>query len=159
MELLNRIAGMDIWNVQTQLICRLTFWSLASITAGLPILSRDPFWQGVGIQCIAWGVIDLLIAAIGAASAKRRKSRLTPDELAESALKESVSLKRILLINTGLDVLYVASGIALILTLGMNDPGWRGHGWGIITQGGFLFFFDRYHAHIIASREAMDLTT
>ena len=83
---------------------------------------------------------------------KRRKARLTSNELADSAPKESAKLKRILLINTGLDVLYVTSGIALILTLGANDIGWQGHGWGIIVQGGFLFFFDLYHAYVIASR-------
>jgi hypothetical protein len=140
---------MDIWNFQTQLTRRLTFWSLASIAFGLPVLTLNPFWQGVGIQFIAWGAIDLLIATIGAASAKRRKARLTPNELADSALKEGTKLKRILLINTGLDVLYVAGGIALLLTLGANDIGWQGHGWGIIVQGGFLFFFDLFHAREI----------
>ena len=140
---------MDIWNLQTQLTRRLTFWSLASIAFGLPILTLNPFWQGVGIQFIAWGVIDLLIAIIGAAAMKRRKARLTSDELADSTPKESAKLKRILLINTGLDVLYVAGGIALILTLGANDIGWLGHGWGIIVQGGFLFFFDLFHTREI----------
>ena len=140
---------MDIWNLQTQLTRRLTFWSLASIAFGLPVLTLNPFWQGVGIQFIAWGVIDLLIAIIGAAAMKRRKARLTSDELADSTPKESAKLKRILLINTGLDVLYVAGGIALILTLGATDIGWQGHGWGIIVQGGFLFFFDLFHAREI----------
>ena len=140
---------MDIWNLQTQLTRRLTFWSLASIAFGLPILTLNPFWQGVGIQFIAWGVIDLLIAIIGAAAMMRRKARLTPEELADSAPKENAKLKRILLINTGLDVLYVAGGIALILTLGATDIGWQGHGWGIIVQGGFLFFFDLFHARVI----------
>ena len=140
---------MDIWNLQTQLTRRLTFWSLASIAFGLPILTLNPFWQGVGIQFIAWGVIDLLIAIIGAAAMKRRKARLTSDELADSTPKESAKLKRILLINTCLDVLYVAGGIALILTLGATDIGWQGHGWGIIVQGGFLFLFDLFHAREI----------
>jgi hypothetical protein len=140
------MSGMDIWNFQTQLTRRLTFWSLASIAFGLPILTLDPFWRGVGIQFIAWGVIDLLIAIIGAAAMKRRKARLTPNELTAAAPKETANLKRILLINTGLDVLYIAGGIALILTLGTNDIGWQGHGWGIIVQGGFLFFFDLFHA-------------
>jgi len=137
---------MDIWNFQTQLTRRLSYWSLACIGFGLPILTLSPFWRGVGIQFIAWGAIDLLIAIVGTNSAKRRKARLTPDELADSALKEGSKLKRILLINTGLDVLYVAAGIALILTLGVESPEWHGHGWGIIVQGSFLFFFDLYHA-------------
>ncbi|MBM4427863.1 MAG: hypothetical protein FJ031_11590 [Chloroflexi bacterium] len=64
----------------------------------------------------------------------------------DTAPKETANLKRILLINTALDVFYVAGGIALIFTLGAENPEWRGHGWGIIVQGGFLFFFDLFHA-------------
>ena len=140
---------MDIWNFQTQLTRRLSFWSLASIAFGLPILTLNPFWQSVGVQFIAWGMIDLLIAIFGSISAKRRKARFTSDELTASALNEGTKLKRILLINTGLDVLYVAGGIALIMTLGATHIGWQGHGWGIIVQGGFLFFFDLFHARKI----------
>lgn len=140
------LMNIDIWNFQTQLTRRLTFWSLASIAFGLPLLLVNPFWRGVGIQFIVWGAIDLLIAQLGATSAKRRKARFTPNELADATPKEIANLKRILLINTTLDVLYVAGGIALILTFGAANPEWRGHGWGIIVQGGFLFFFDLFHA-------------
>jgi D-alanyl-lipoteichoic acid acyltransferase DltB (MBOAT superfamily) len=136
----------DIWNFQTQLTRRLSYWSIASIAIGLPLLSVDLFWRGVGIQFIVWGAIDLLIAIFGSRSASRRKARLSPDELLDTAPKETANLKRILLINTALDVFYVAGGIALIFTLGADNPEWRGHGWGIIMQGGFLFFFDLIHA-------------
>jgi hypothetical protein len=136
----------DIWNFQTQLTRRLSYWSIASIAIGLPLLSVDLFWRGVGIQFIVWGAIDLLIAIFGSRSASRRKARLSPDELLDTAPKETANLKRILLINTALDVFYVAGGIALIFTLGADNPEWRGHGWGIIVQGGFLFFFDLVHA-------------
>lgn len=137
---------MDIWEFQQHLTRRLSLWALASLVTGLALLKQDPFWQGVGIQFIAWGAIDLLIAIFGAAFARRQKARLTPDAAAVSALKEGTRLKRILLINTGLDVIYVAGGLAVILTLGTKDTGWQGHGLGIIVQGGFLFFFDLYHA-------------
>jgi D-alanyl-lipoteichoic acid acyltransferase DltB (MBOAT superfamily) len=136
----------DIWNFQTQLTRRLSYWSIASIAIGLPLLSVDLFWRGVGIQFIVWGAIDLLIAIFGSRSASRRKARLSPDELLDTAPKETANLKRILLINTALDVFYVAGGIALIFTLGADNHEWRGHGWGIIMQGGFLFFFDLIHA-------------
>jgi len=137
---------LDIWHFQTQLTRRLAYWSIASIAVGLPLLSIDPFWRGVGIQSIAWGAIDLLIAIFGSRSASRRKARLSLNELLDSAPKETANLKRILLINTALDVLYVAGGVALILTLGADNSEWHGHGWGIIVQGGFLFFFDLFHA-------------
>ena len=64
----------------------------------------------------------------------------------EVLAREARNLRRILLINTGLDVLYVTSGVALALTLGVDNPFWRGNGWGIVVQGGFLFCFDLLHA-------------
>jgi hypothetical protein len=137
---------MDIWKFQTQLTRRLTLWAALSILAGLLLLFPNEFTSGMGIQFIAWGLIDLLIAVFGARSARRRKARLSLNELPAAAPKETASLKQILLINTGLDVLYVAGGIALIWTLGSDSASWRGHGWGIIIQGAFLFFFDLFHA-------------
>jgi hypothetical protein len=104
------------------------------------------YWRGMGIQFLAWGGIDLAIAVFGALVTRRRKARLTPDELLSTQPKERASLAKILWINTGLDVLYVAGGLALLLTLGATDPFWRGGGWGVITQGGFLFVFDLVHA-------------
>ncbi|MBN1978402.1 MAG: hypothetical protein JW918_13475 [Anaerolineae bacterium] len=70
-----------------------------------------------------------------------------PDPSAPEVLaREARNLRRILLINTGLDVLYVAGGVALALTLGADNPFWRGNGWSIVVQGGFLFCFDLLHA-------------
>ena len=138
--------NIDIWSFQTTLTRRLMVWAAASIIIALPLFFLGEFWRGVGIQSAAWGGIDLLIAIFGMLGTNRRKSRLTPDELSDSAPKESANLKRILLINTALDVLYVTGGVILTLTLGAGDPFWSGNGWGIIIQGAFLFVFDLYHA-------------
>jgi carboxylesterase len=62
---------------------------------------------------------------------------------------ESRKLRRTLLINTALDLVYVAGGILLAATLGRDNPAWRGHGWGIIVQGAFLFFFDLINAQCV----------
>lgn len=121
-------------------------WAAGSIVIAVPLFFLDEFWRGVGIQSAAWGGIDLLIAVFGMLGTNRRRSRLIPNELSDSAPKESANLKRILLINTALDVLYVTGGIILTLTLGAEDPFWSGNGWGIIIQGAFLFIFDLYHA-------------
>ncbi|PWH12138.1 MAG: hypothetical protein DDG60_14705 [Anaerolineae bacterium] len=71
---------------------------------------------------------------------------MTPEEQLSTQPQERARLAKILWLNTGLDVLYVAAGVALIVTLGRSNLFWRGGGWGIIIQGGFLFFFDVVHA-------------
>jgi hypothetical protein len=43
-------------------------------------------------------------------------------------------------------VLYVLGGLAVIYF--MTEPVWRGVGWGIVVQGGFLFVFDLVHTFL-----------
>ena len=122
-------------------------WSGLSVGAGVVLfLAGVPFWSGFGVQAAAWGTIDAAIALFGGGAARRRRASMT-DPLDDALLRrEGRNLRRLLLINTGLDVLYVAGGVALALTFGAGDPTWRGHGWGIVVQGAFLFAFDLFHA-------------
>lgn len=137
---------IDIWAFQTQLTRRLTWWSLASIVTGALLLIPPGFWRGFGIQCLTWGVIDLAIAFFGNWGTEKRRVKLSPKEQLAAQPGERVKLAKILWLNTGLDVLYILGGLALAFTLGASDGFWRGNGWGIVLQGGFLFFFDLFHA-------------
>jgi carboxylesterase len=136
-----------IWDLYQALTQRLLGWAAGSILIGLGLMRwGDPFWSGFGLQALAWGGVDALIALLGRWASKRRRSAV-PDPLAADVLdQEARKLRRLLLINTALDVLYVAGGLAMVLTLGATDAAWRGHGWGIVAQGGFLFLFDWIHA-------------
>ena len=96
-----------------------------------------------GLQAVVWGAIDAGIAAFGLRGLGAKLERTIDPPQAD---REAARLRRILWINTALDVLYIAIGAAILLTLGRADPFARGSGWGIILQGGFLFFFDLLHA-------------
>lgn len=141
---------IDIWKFQGTLSRRLLIWGAGSTLTGLILFVLTPgFWQGFGIQALAWGVIDGLIAGFGLwLSRKRRRSAVDPTDprLLET---ESRKLRRTLLINTALDLVYITGGILLAATLGRNNPAWRGHGWGIIIQGAFLLFFDLINAQCV----------
>ena len=139
-------AKPDIWQFQVQLAEKLLAWSAMSVTGGSTFLIfGDRFWRGFGSQCAAWGVIDALIAVFGLRGAQTKAE--TPDaHTPERQTRERTSLRRILWINFGLDVGYVAGGTVLALTHGKRDRFLRGVGWGIVFQGGFLFFFDLLHA-------------
>lgn len=116
---------------------RLLGWSAASMAAGLPLAaSRRPLLRGLGQQFAAWGAVDGAIALAGRWS-NRRKSALSGGELG--------NLRRLLLVNAGLDVLYISGGAALAARRGQDDPYWRGVGLGIVVQGGFLLVFDLWH--------------
>jgi hypothetical protein len=112
---------------------RLLRWGALSTVGGVLLhFTRQPFWIGVGQQAIGWGVIDALIALVAGRSASRSFS--------------SSTLRRILLINAGLDVLYMFGGFVFARTKGATDEKLRGQGWGIVLQGLFLFKFDLIHA-------------
>ncbi|MFC1997733.1 DUF6992 family protein [Chloroflexota bacterium] len=138
---------MNIWQFQSTLTRRLLVWSILSIVFGTLLqVPEDRFARGLGKQIAAWGFIDALIAIFGNQFAKNRAAR-QPDPLAAQIVQdERDKLSKLLWVNTGLDVGYTTGGSVLALTKGKTDPGWRGHGIGIIIQGAFLFIFDLYHS-------------
>jgi hypothetical protein len=137
---------MDIWQYHKVITRRLLVWGIVNVIAGAALLFFGPLWQGVGLQAIAWGAIDAGIALVGGWVTRRRRAGLADPSTPEVLAREARNLRRILLINTGLDVLYVTGGVLLALTLGTENLLWRGNGRGIVIQGGFLFFFDLFHA-------------
>ena len=143
----------SIWQFQKILARRLFVWSGVSVAAGLGMQSGGEFWRGVGAQAIGWGAIDAIIAWFGQYSAIRKQAKLPDPQSPVVVVKETRNLQRLLWVNTVLDVFYVTGGLLLALTKGKTNRTWRGHGWGIIIQGGFLFLFDLYHALRLPPKE------
>lgn len=136
----------DVFQFQASLSSRLMAWAEGSVVAGLiAALLGDRFWQGFGIQSAAWGLIDGIIGWIGVRSAEQKAS-LPELHTAARQAEERDKLRRVLWINTGLDVVYVLGGLLLARTRGREDAFARGTGCGIATQGGFLLGFDLLHA-------------
>lgn len=124
-----------IWSFGAAISRRLLGWSALSVLAGVALVMRgDALWQSFGIQAIAWGLIDAGVALAGVVAKRAR-----------SAEQQRVWLRRVLWINAGLDVIYIAVG-AGVVAWGAGDPAWAGHGWGVIVQGAFLLVFDAWHA-------------
>ena len=130
---------MSTQSFTTTIAQRLLLWGALSTIGGVLLqFSRKPFWIGVGQQAIGWGLIDALIALL----AGRARSKPLSSE----------TLRRILLINAALDVLYMLGGFIFARTKGAADEKLRGQGWGIVLQGLFLFKFDLIHA-LLTSNE------
>lgn len=133
-----------IYDFQRFLSLRLLLWALVSIFGGcFFLISGDSFWRGFGLQAVIWGTIDAGIAFWGQRGLSKRIN--APFDPAEAAQKNRW-LRRVLVINAGLDIFYTAAGIVLALTLGRWQPFQAGMGWGIVLQGIFLLVFDSLHA-------------
>lgn len=150
---------MSLWNFNDTLSRRLLSWSWFSIGSGLGLNQLDDeFAQGVGQQFFSWGAIDAIIALVG--KWNNRKNRALPEaEQPAKQAAEARKLRRILLINTGLDILYILGGLWLWRNKGHDSRKWRGHALGIIIQGGFLFIFDLLHAFKIPTNHERTGTT
>lgn len=129
-----------VWTLEHRIGRQLLAWGAGSVVLGalLAALPLGGIVAGVGVQFVVWGAIDAAIAVFGARSLRRKLER-GADPRAEAR-----SLRRILLINAGLDVLYVAAGIGVLI---WTDGAFAtGNGVGVIVQGGFLLLFDAWHA-------------
>jgi len=106
------------------------------------VASSHPGRRAFGQQTAAWGAINLGIAGFGAWRSGARPAR-------------AAGLRRTLLVNAGLDVVYVAAGahVAHHRTTfgGRVDPAAaRGHGLAVVGQGLALMALDLTYAARLA---------
>ena len=150
----------DVWEEQAVISRRLAAWSIASVLGGSALAlagqaRRSPSLRAFGGQNAAWGAVDLGIAGFGE---YRRRGRLaTMDDPHDPAVvaAEWGSLRRILRLNAGLDVGYVAAGLAACAWAARADrPAVAGHGAAVVLQGSFLLAFDLVHAGRAPADEA-----
>ncbi|MDT3316177.1 hypothetical protein Q9S71_05015 [Microbacterium sp. KSW4-11] len=117
--------------VAATVVRRLTRWGTASVVLG-GALALFPRTRAFGLQNLMWGAIDVALAEFTRRQGGVPKKRM---------------LRRILLVNTALDVGYVATGAHLaVRTPSLNgrlSPAEaRGHGLAVIIQGAALFVID-----------------
>ena len=111
-------------SVEQDLVRVLGRWAVGSVLLGAA-LTADPRTRGFGRQTAAWGLVDGAIALVGV----RRQ--------AAGRTTEPARLRRVLLVNAGLDVGYLAAGAWLV-----RRPRWRGDGAAVLAQGAFLLWLD-----------------
>lgn len=120
-------------------LLKLTVWAGLSIIAGTALValqrlrrSDSALLKHFAIQSIAWGVVDLAIAAWARSG------------LALRDLEAAVALDRFVWLNVGLDAGYVGVGATLAI-LGLQTPrrlGLVGAGIGVSVQGLALLVLD-----------------
>jgi hypothetical protein len=135
---------MTIWTFQALLTRRLMQWSMISAGLSLPMVFGNKYQRAMGSQFFGWAAVNMAIAFVGTQG--RLKAQTQPDANTPARRqKEAKNLKRLLLINAALDVVYMVFGL-LLFTRRKGKAGTRGTGAGIFLQGAFLFGFDLYHA-------------
>jgi hypothetical protein len=128
-------------------------WGMGSSVAGVTLaLLPSDYWRQFGIQAAVWGVIDAVLAVAGRRSALLKAERSFAGDLSEAnEYTEAEQFRRILLVNTGLDVIYIIAGLATASRYA-DTPSRRGIGHGIALQGLFLLIFDSLLARDVGAR-------
>jgi hypothetical protein len=127
-------------------------WGIFSSLAGALLLVAPGLWRHFGLQAVAWGVIDLLLAMAG-----RRRALLKAEALVNGAIddaeaaREAERFRNILAFNAGLDVLYIIVGLA-VAARWVERADRRGLGYGVAVQGAFLLLFDALLARDVSRR-------
>ena len=104
-------------------------WAAGSVVLGAA-LSLSPRTRGFGRQTAVWGAVDGAIAYAGVLGRRRRGPT------------DRVRLRRVLLLNAGLDVGYLGVGAALAGGRRVRGRSYRGDGLAVLVQGAFLLLLD-----------------
>ena len=143
----------NFYRYQQRRLAILLAWGLANTLGGsLGLLSRDPLWRQFAGQAGAWGAIDAALAFVGRRGARSKELRLAQGELTPAdQRREAQRFRVILLVNAGLDLLYIAGGARLAR---QQRPDRRGIGLDIVVQGAFLLLYDSLLALEVGRRYA-----
>lgn len=117
-------------------------WSVANIAgSGIATDTRNKEMRYFHQMNVMWGGINLAIAGLGYWGAAKEKIN---NPTLEAVLKHQNKIEKTYLINAGLDVLYVGSGLLMNKTADnqKNPDKFRGYGNSIMVQGGFLMLYD-----------------
>ena len=117
-------------------------WAGANLVANGILLANssgsDKYFYQMNVY---WNVVNGALAGLGVLGAKKMQGNLS----AFQALEEQSSTEKTFLVNTGLDVAYVMTGVYLIEksknSVDSQDK-LKGYGQSVILQGGFLLLFD-----------------
>lgn len=118
-------------------------WGAANIVGGVAgaLSATDHEWKSFHTMNALWGVVNLGIAGMGYMGARKEAGQILS---CDKMLGRYESGKRLFLINAGLDVVYIGSGMALTSYADdLDNPDrWRGYGKSVTMQGIFLLVFD-----------------
>lgn len=117
-------------------------WSASNIiVSGIATNTHNKEMRYFHQMNVMWGGINLVIAGFGYWGAGREKIE---NPSLEAVLKHQNKIEKTYLINAGLDIVYVGSGLLMNKTSDnqKNPEKFKGYGNSIMLQGGFLLLYD-----------------
>ncbi|MFI5196350.1 MAG: DUF6992 family protein [Chitinophagales bacterium] len=122
----------------------LGLWGIANIAAGSIgyFTAKQDEWKYFHEMNVIWGMVNTGIAAMGMAGVRKELNVRLSYERSYDRYRAN---KKLYLVNAGLDVLYIATGVGLTeysVNAKTDAAIYRGFGRSIAIQGVFLLLFD-----------------
>lgn len=133
-----------IWWFQGRVSTLLFNWNVINIAIGLMTGRHKGFWRGFGSQAVGWGVINVLIAGVGAHFGAKRRASLPDAESPQVFDRERANLRNVLWVNWALDMLYIWGGWRALRRAKPEQAERAGLGAGVMVQGLLLLLFDTW---------------
>ncbi len=117
-------------------------WSVVNIVgSGFATKTHNAEVRAFHQMNVMWGGINLAISGLAYYGASREKIN---NPILADVLKHQNRIEKTYLINLGLDVVYVGSGLLMNKTSDnqKNPAKFKGYGNSIMVQGGFLLLYD-----------------
>jgi len=128
-------------------------WAAGNLlVSGLALGSAEGSARYFHQMNLGWGAVNAALAGISYLAA--RPGAASPAGTRAASVRSQMRTENIYLLNTGLDVAYLAAGVYLLEK--SHNPAaagpperWRGYGQSLLLQGGFLLLFDglQYATH------------
>ena len=119
----------------------LTSWAAINIAGGTTAyyLAKDREWKYFHEMNVFWNTVNMGLGISGLLMERKSKTDLNMDQ----SLKAQKRVERIFLVNSGIDLIYIGSGLAMRQMQNAKNPErMRGYGNALILQGSFLLVFD-----------------
>jgi hypothetical protein len=121
----------------------LTSWAGINITAGASayFLTKEPEWKYFHEMNVFWNSVNLGLGIAGLCNSLN-KEKYSFDKT--TRIKQIKKTETVFLVNTGLDVIYIGSGLLMkhFARNSNNTDRLNGYGNSLLLQGTFLFLFD-----------------
>ena len=117
-------------------------WSVVNIVgSGFATKTHNAEVRAFHQMNVMWGSINLALSGLGYFGASREKIN---NPVLADVLKHQNRIEKTYLINLGLDVVYIGSGLLMNKTSDnqKNPAKFKGYGNSIMVQGGFLLLYD-----------------
>lgn len=127
---------------QERVLDLLLAWGIGNVGVGTVLALRSSgIKRAIGVQAIAWGLVDSAVALYAGCIARRHATSARSGMFGARHIQQRARrFEHLLALQTGTDVLYVSAGA--FFAQRSRSPWVRGTAIGVLIQGGALLIYD-----------------